>query len=121
MDTPFETVIVSSRVLTGLVILLNFNCLLSIYLLTRWLRHPEEATSSRVHRPGEDYPSGGLGAVLNGRAKAAVCTLLVLVVAVNLGAVTAHFRLVDGIRRVAAVVPRSAKIGCKGQRFDCRT
>jgi len=91
MTNPIDAFLFYTKMLTGLVILLNISTLLSVYLITRWLKNPEKALEV----------NGGVGALVGSGeppayrapAKVILFTLLTGVIAVNCLAVFANANL----------------------------
>ncbi len=98
MSTPIDSFLFYTKVLTGLVIVLNFSSLVSIFLLTRWLKNPEKALemepgtalAGRVAETGQPV-------ALNYRtpAKLILFSLLVGIVLVNGCAIFANANLLE--------------------------
>lgn len=84
-----------TKVLTGMVLLLNIGLLVSIRIA---LKHARLTSAS-------DQSEGGLGRWAVARRQIAFLTLTV--VAMNAGAVFANYQLVGATREIAAELPQS--------------
>ncbi|CAN5489292.1 hypothetical protein BH23VER1_BH23VER1_11220 [soil metagenome] len=103
MSTPIDAFLFYTKMLTGLVIVLNFSSLVSIFLLTRWLKHPEKAVEIREGSAlAELAARSGSAVSLDYRApaKAILLTLLLGVVAVNGLAIFANANLLEATDQV---------------------
>ena len=61
MATPIDTFLFYTKLLTALVIVLNFTTVASLYLLTLWLRFPEKAVQGYPATTGSIPSAGGSG------------------------------------------------------------
>lgn len=95
MSTPLETMQFYTKVLTGMVLLLNIGLLVSIRLA---LKH---ARLTSANDRSEQGPARWAG------ARRQIAVLILTVVAMNAGAVFANFRLVGATREIAAELPQN--------------
>lgn len=89
---PIDSFLFYTKLLTGLVILLNISTLLSVFLITRWLKHPEKALDI-VSGVGTMFGGGGKMPAYRTPTKVILFTLLGGVFAVNCMAVLANANL----------------------------
>ncbi len=97
MDTPLHDLMFFTKLLTGLVLLLNIMSLISMHLLVRWVRNPAKAVVgvpvSESAKP-KFRPS----------ARAIIFVLLFFVVAVNVLAIYGNFHLREATQSVINVL-----------------
>lgn len=102
MSNPIDAFLFYTKLLTGLVILLNISTLLSVYLITRWLRYPEKALDVEMGSGGR--MGGNLGEpAYRTPAKVILLTLLTGVIAVNCLAVFANANLLKATDTLVAL------------------
>ena len=95
MSTPIESMHFYTKLLTGMILLLNIGLLVSIRLALKYARH-----SSAVDQSEE-------GAKLWISAKRALAVLIIVVVCMNGAAVYANHRMVGATREIAAELPQA--------------
>ena len=101
MSNPIDAFLFYTKLLTGLVILLNVSTLASVYLITRWLKSPEKALAIS----GSGLPNRANGEPLQYRtpAKVILFVLLTGVIAVNCLAVFANANLLRATDTLVAL------------------
>lgn len=94
--TSLETMQFYTKLLTGMVLLLNIGLLVSIRLALKHARISSEVDRSEA------------GAKRWASAKRALVALILTVVGMNVTAVIANHRMVDATREVAAEIPQNS-------------
>lgn len=97
MTSPLDSMHFYTRVLTGLLLLLNIGLLVSIRMALKFGRR-----SSSVDRSEE-------GVKLWVSARRALAVLILLVVCMNAAAVYANHRMVNATRDIAAELPQETE------------
>jgi len=98
MTTSLETMHFYTKVLTGMVLLLNIGLLLSIRMA---LKHARLSCSSDRSEAGQRRWSS---------ARTQIMVLIISVVAMNAGAVFANHRMVQATRDIAAELPQTSEV-----------
>jgi len=99
MDTPLNSLMMYTKLLTGLVLLLNLMSLVSISLLVRWLKNPARAMQSNDANP---FPTDNVNRKFRGSARAIVMALLFLVISINGLAIYGNMNLRQATEDVVA-------------------
>jgi hypothetical protein len=97
MNTQIEAMHFYTKLLTGMILLLNIGLLVSIRLALKYARH-----SSLVDR-------SEAGTKLWNSAKRALTVLIITVVCMNGAAVYANHRMIGATREIAAELPNSGQ------------
>ena len=95
MSTPIDAMHFYTKLLTGMILLLNIGLLVSIRMALKYARR-----SSAMDRSEE-------GAKLWITAKRAIAVLIIVVICMNGAAVYANHRMVGATREIAAELPRA--------------
>lgn len=99
MDSPLHSLMFYSKLLTGLVLLLNLLSLVSIHLMVRWLKNPARAMQSIDSNP---IPKDAVPRHFRGSARAILMTLLLIIISINGVAIFGNMKLRSATDEVIA-------------------
>ena len=96
MNTPLDSLMFYSKLLTGLVLVLNVLSLISIHLLVRWLKNPSRAMQVAPVTTVEDSRQ------FRSSARMILMTLLIFVIGINGLAIYGNLNLKQATEDVIA-------------------